>query len=60
MGLIFDAQLLKIMVGVGFYFPKLVKEFIVNLSSGFNNAKSIKYRKVHVRGHFFLLTYDKK
>lgn len=35
---------------------KLVKEFIVNLSSGFNNVGGREYIKVYVRGHCFVFS----
>lgn len=35
---------------------KLVKEFIVNLPSGFNNVGSKEYIKVYVRGYCFVFS----
>lgn len=35
------------------FYPKLVKEFILNIPKEFNEAKSKKFRKVHVRGNYF-------
>lgn len=55
MNLLNDAQLLKAMINVGQYYPKLVKGFVINLPSGFNGVESGEYTKVHVRGYFFAL-----
>lgn len=35
------------------FYPKLVEEFILNIPKEFNEAKSKKFRKVHVRGNYF-------
>lgn len=51
--LLSDAQLLKIVIGIGSYYPKLVNEFIVNLPSGFNMSDSPNFKKVFVRSHCF-------
>lgn len=40
------------MSDIGHFYPKLVKEFIVNLSKGFNDAGS-EFNKVCVRGNYF-------
>ncbi|KAI5412899.1 hypothetical protein KIW84_057501 [Lathyrus oleraceus] len=47
--LIRNDQLLKTVIDTWHCYPKLVKEFIVNLTSGFNNAESREYRKVRDR-----------
>lgn len=52
MDLLSDVGLLNILINIGHYYPKFVKEFIVNLSSSFKNAKSRDYRKVYVQGHY--------
>lgn len=44
-----------IVSNIGPFYPKMVKEFIVNLPKGFNDARSSKFTKVHVRGHCFEL-----
>lgn len=41
------------MVDAGTLYPRLVKEFIVNLSKGFNDANSFKYSEVYVHGYCF-------
>lgn len=53
MELLEDAQVKKIMSNIGHFYPNLVKEFIVNLPIGFNDAGSSNFRKVYVRGHYF-------
>lgn len=53
MELLNDAQMLKTMIYFCAYYPKLVKEFIINLTSRLNNAESIDYHKGHVRVHCF-------
>lgn len=41
-------------MNVGAFYPRLVREFIVNLPKMMNDAsKSSESRKVHVRGHCF-------
>lgn len=51
--LLIVAQILKTMMNICPFYPKLVKKFIVNLSKGFNDARSGAYKKVHVRGNYF-------
>lgn len=41
------------MTDIGLFYPRLVKEFIVNLLKGFNDASSVEFRKVHVHGRSF-------
>lgn len=43
---------MKVVSDIGHFYPKLVKEFIVNLSKGFNDAGS-EFNKVRLRGHYF-------
>ena len=53
MELLSGTQLLKTIIGIGPYYPKLVNEFIVNLPSGLNKPDSPNFRKVYVRDHNF-------
>lgn len=48
-----DARVKKTMFDIGPYYPKLVKEFIVNFPKGFNDVGSKEFRKVHSHGHYF-------
>ena len=48
MELLSDAQLLEAVTWIGPYYPKLVKECIVNLSSSINQPDSPEFRKVFV------------
>lgn len=57
MELLSDVQLLKIMMKVGPFYPKLVKEFVINLHIRFNNAESRNYRKVHVIRTYFVFSH---
>lgn len=54
MDLISKAEFTKTVLDLGPCYPKLVGEFIVNLSPSFNNSNSPDYRKVHVFGHYFI------
>lgn len=54
MDLISKAKLPKTVMDLGPCYPKLVGEFIVNLSPSFDNFSSPDYRKVHVFGHYFI------
>lgn len=40
------------MPNIGPFYPKLVKEFIVNLPKGFNDDERRDFRKVHVGGYY--------
>lgn len=60
MELLSDVQLLKIMMKVGPFYPKLVKEFVVNLHIRFNNVESRNYRKVHVIRTCFVFSCNHK
>lgn len=42
------AHVRKTVFYIGLLYPKLVKEFIVNLLKGFNDANSSEFRKVYV------------
>ncbi|CAI8602437.1 unnamed protein product [Vicia faba] len=53
MELLEDAYFKKIVSGIIPFHPNMVKEFIVNLPKGFNDAWCSEFRKVHIRGHFF-------
>ena len=53
MELLHDAQLIKTVSGIGPYFPRLVKEFIVNLSTAIDQHHHLEFGKVFVRGHCF-------
>lgn len=48
-----DAQLLKTVTGIGAYYHKLVKEFIVNLPSSLNKPDSPNFMMVYVKDHGF-------
>lgn len=52
--LLSNAQLLKIVINVGPEHQQLVKKIIFNISSGFYNAESKEYMKVHVIVFFML------
>lgn len=41
------------MIDIGPFYPRLVKEFTVNLLKGFNDASNAEFRKVHVHGRSF-------
>lgn len=41
------------MSGIVLFYPKLVKEFIVNLSKGFNNGDISEFSKVYLHGPYF-------
>ncbi|XP_050889393.1 uncharacterized protein LOC127094628 [Lathyrus oleraceus] len=45
-----EASLMKIVTGFGKCYKILVKEFIVNISKGYDNKRSKEFRKVYVRG----------
>ena len=50
MDLIVKTGLSKIISNVGLFYPQLIKEFIVNLLSDFNNSSSPDYQTMHIRG----------
>lgn len=43
-----DAQIIKIVSNIGPFYPKLVKEFIINIPKEFNNVGSKDFKKDHV------------
>ena len=53
MELLHDAEMIKTVTGIWVYYPTLVREFIVNLSSSFDVPDDAEFRKVYVRGHCF-------
>lgn len=55
MELLVKTNLVRIILNLGSYYPQLVHEFYVNLPSQFCSIDSPDYRKVHVRGHCFVL-----
>lgn len=57
MDLLKVTRLMKIVTGVGFCYEKLVKEFILNISSERNIEGSKEYRKVYVRGKFIKFSH---
>ncbi|TYK22676.1 flocculation protein FLO11-like [Cucumis melo var. makuwa] len=48
--IISDVGLLPTITGVGPFYPKLIRDFIVNLPTDFNDNRTPEYQKVHVRG----------
>ena len=48
-----NAEILRTVTSIGVYYPALVKEFIVNLSSSFDVPDDAEFKKVFVRGHCF-------
>lgn len=53
MQLLSDAQLIKIVIGISPYYPKLVKEFVMDLPTSINKPDSHDFSKVQVRGSCF-------
>lgn len=45
-----DAHMMKTVIEIDPFYPKLVNEFIVNLSARLNYPNSPDFRKVHVKG----------
>lgn len=56
--LVMDAHILEIVSNLSPYYPKLVKEFVVNIPKDFNNAGSRDLRKLCVQGYCFGLSSD--
>ena len=50
------ARLSKTISNVGLFYPQLIKDFIVNLPSDFNNPSSPSYQTVHIRGFKFKIS----
>lgn len=46
--LILKFDFIKIVLNLDSYYPKLVQEFIVNLSPSFDSANSLDFGRVHV------------
>ncbi|TYK21889.1 flocculation protein FLO11-like [Cucumis melo var. makuwa] len=51
--LIRNAGLIRTVSEVGPFYPRLMRELIVNLPSDFNDSSADKYQKVHIRGVCF-------
>ncbi|TYK23117.1 uncharacterized protein E5676_scaffold142G001090 [Cucumis melo var. makuwa] len=47
----------KTIANVGPFYPQLIKEFIVNLPSKFNDPSSLDYQTVHIRGSMFKISH---
>ena len=56
MGLIEKVGLSKMILNAGPFYPKLIREFIVNLSSHFSDPSSLDYQTVHIRGLKFKIS----
>ena len=56
MDLIVKVKLSKTISNVGPFYPQLMKEFIVNLPSDFDNSSSPDYQIVHIRGLKFKIS----
>ncbi|XP_008460262.1 uncharacterized protein LOC103499141 [Cucumis melo] len=54
--LIVKAGMSKIISNVGPFFPQLIKEFIVNFPSKFNNPSSPDYQTMHIRDSMFKIS----
>lgn len=48
--LILTAGLLPTITAVGPFYPKVIQEFIVNLSADLNDRGTLEFQKVHVQG----------
>uniref|UniRef100_A0A9I9EG38 Putative plant transposon protein domain-containing protein n=1 Tax=Cucumis melo TaxID=3656 RepID=A0A9I9EG38_CUCME len=48
-----NAGLIRTVSEVGPFYPRLMRELIVNLPSDFNDSSADKYQKVHIRGVCF-------
>uniref|UniRef100_A0A1S4E0U5 Putative plant transposon protein domain-containing protein n=1 Tax=Cucumis melo TaxID=3656 RepID=A0A1S4E0U5_CUCME len=51
--LIRNARLIRTVSEVGPFYPRLIRELIVNLPSDFNDPSADEYQKVHIRGVCF-------
>ncbi|KAA0059849.1 uncharacterized protein E5676_scaffold184G00510 [Cucumis melo var. makuwa] len=56
MNLIAKAELSKTISDVGSFYPQLIREFVVNLPTDFNDPSSPNYQTVHIRDFKFLIT----
>ncbi|XP_050946551.1 uncharacterized protein LOC103495162 [Cucumis melo] len=54
--LIAKAGLSKTISDVGPFYPQLIREFVVNLPTDFNDSSSPDYQTVHIRGFKFSIT----
>lgn len=46
--LVSKADILSIITNVGVFYPKLIKEFIVNLRTDLNNPLTLEFCKIHL------------
>ncbi|KAA0059224.1 flocculation protein FLO11-like [Cucumis melo var. makuwa] len=53
LGLIRNAGLIRTVFEVGPFYPRLMRELIMNLPSDFNDPSADEYQKVHIRGVCF-------
>lgn len=51
--LITKAEMLSSVMNLGVFYSKMVKKFIVNLPTNFNESGTPDFQKVHVRGKCF-------
>ncbi|TYK16303.1 gag-pol polyprotein [Cucumis melo var. makuwa] len=51
--LIRNVRLIRTVSKVGPFYPRLMRELIVNLPSDFNDPSADEYQKVHIRGVYF-------
>lgn len=56
MDLVVKASLSKTISKVGPFYPRLIREFIMNLPSDFNDPSSLNYQLVHIRGSQFKIS----
>ncbi|KAA0049880.1 uncharacterized protein E5676_scaffold105G00150 [Cucumis melo var. makuwa] len=56
MDLVIQADLSKTISNVGPFYPQLIKEFIVNLPSEFNDPSRLDYQTAHIRGSMFKIS----
>ncbi|KAA0059938.1 flocculation protein FLO11-like [Cucumis melo var. makuwa] len=56
--LIRNAELIRTVSKVGPFYPRLMRELIVNLPSDFNDPSADEYQKVHIRGVCFNVSPD--
>ncbi|XP_050945116.1 uncharacterized protein LOC127150655 [Cucumis melo] len=56
MNLIAKAGLSKTISDVSSFYPQLIREFVVNLPTDFNDPSSPNYQTVHIRSFKFLIT----
>lgn len=56
MDFVVKTDLSKTISNVGPFYPRLIKEFIVNLPSNFNDPSSLDYQLVHISGSQFKIS----